>query len=228
MKKVVSSQSNCEEPNRVVPRHSGKQRWLRSESAPGVLSIQVLTMSFISPQPRDFGHRNILNNKIPWGVKYQRQRTLCQFPSKHACIIGDSYFERLSGPSLLPLFQTHLKNYLNLGIGGDKAEHIYWRVKNGCLPVNLENIILSSGSNNVSDTTSSKDANTITNTILETVRFIKSKFPNANLILLGIFPRNSIAKCERIQYINDLLQFKLPTYVIFINPPKNFTMILVA
>ena len=136
------------------------------------------------------------------------------------CIIGASYVERLSRPFHIHLFQRYLKGWLNLGIGGDKAEHIRWRVENGCIPYSLQRVIICSGSNNTSNNTNSKTASMIAGTVLETVSYINSKFPNARIAVLGILPRENCLKSNAIRLINNVIKFRLPSTVDYIPPPS--------
>jgi lysophospholipase L1-like esterase len=78
------------------------------------------------------------------------------------------------------------RNAVNLGIGGDRTQHVLWRLENG----NLENInpklaVLMIGTNNSGTNTSQQIAEGIT-AIVEKLR---AKRPNTKILILGIFPR---------------------------------------
>ena len=78
----------------------------------------------IEPSPRNFHHYNYSNPLVSWGEKYELQCQLSNNPKQTNFLIGDSHIERLSSlPALSSLFQSHLNNWLNLGIGGDRVEN---------------------------------------------------------------------------------------------------------
>ena len=125
-------------------------------------------MTYYEAQPRSFNHVNKSNPQLTWGSKYELHclQSLENVPLN--CMIGDSHIERLSRPLLLPLSQAMLRGWRNYAIGGDKAEKVLWRVKNGGFAANPQKVIVMSGSNNL-DTGNSKNISMTVNTIIETV-----------------------------------------------------------
>jgi lysophospholipase L1-like esterase len=74
----------------------------------------------------------------------------------------------------------------NFGLGGDKTEHVLWRLQNG----NLEGIkprvvVLLIGTNNVGRISSEDLAGGITAIVQE----INTRLPEAKVLLMGLFPR---------------------------------------
>ena len=74
----------------------------------------------------------------------------------------------------------------NFGLGGDKTEHVLWRLQNG----NLEGIapkvvVLLIGTNNVGRITAAELAEGITANVHE----IRKRVPAAKVILMGLLPR---------------------------------------
>ena len=90
-------------------------------------------------------------------------------------LIGDSHLERLSRPALSSLFQQHLSNWHNFGIGGDRVEHVAWRLQHGACPDAPGKVLLWMGTNNIKNN-NSKELETIANTICNTVSYISNKF----------------------------------------------------
>ena len=84
-------------------------------------------------------------------------------------------------------------NAANFGWGGDTAQNILWRLQNGELDgVNPKAIVLMAGTNNVGnrpggDEAKVEEATAAIGAILEVMR---SKAPQATIILMGITPRN--------------------------------------
>jgi beta-glucosidase len=78
------------------------------------------------------------------------------------------------------------RNAVNLGIGGDRTQHVLWRLDNG----NIEGIkpklaVLMIGTNNSGTNTSEQIAAGIT-AIVEKLR---TKLPETKVLILGVFPR---------------------------------------
>jgi lysophospholipase L1-like esterase len=78
------------------------------------------------------------------------------------------------------------RNAVNLGIGGDRTQHVLWRLDHG----NIENIkpklaVLMIGTNNSSTNTSEQIAAGV-KAIIEKLR---TKLPETKLLVLAIFPR---------------------------------------
>ena len=80
------------------------------------------------------------------------------------------------------------RNTVNLGIGGDRTQHVIWRLDNG----NLKNItpkaaVIMIGTNN-SGSNSSKE---IAEGVEVIVKQIQAKSPKTKILLLGVFPRGT-------------------------------------
>jgi lysophospholipase L1-like esterase len=85
---------------------------------------------------------------------------------------------------------------LNLGISGDRTEHVLWRLQNG----NLEGIrpklaVLLVGSNNTNG--DDNTAEEIAAGIEANVKLLRQKLPNTKILVLGIFPRGEKASPQR-------------------------------
>ena len=80
------------------------------------------------------------------------------------------------------------RNTVNLGIGGDRTQHVIWRLDNG----NLKNItpkaaVIMIGTNN-SGSNSSRE---IADGVEVIVKQIQTKSPKTQILLLGVFPRGT-------------------------------------
>jgi len=75
---------------------------------------------------------------------------------------------------------------VNFGIGGDRTQHVLWRIENGELEgIKPQAVVLMIGTNN-SGTDSAED---IAKGITAIVETIKTKQPQAKILLLAVFPR---------------------------------------
>jgi lysophospholipase L1-like esterase len=79
---------------------------------------------------------------------------------------------------------------VNFGIGGDRTQHVLWRIQNGELEgISPKALVLMIGTNNSGTDKPEGIASGITK-IVETVR---KKCPNTKILLLAIFPRGNTA-----------------------------------
>ena len=147
----------------------------------------------------------------------------------------DVYFEgdsitRRWGATDYPQFLEHWQktffgwNAADFGWGADRIENILWRLENGELDgVNPKVIVLLAGTNNVGNRVPPEGIDAViqdvTNGLQAVVRAIRSKAPDAVIIVTGIFPRNdnmdvmpvidrinanltSVADGQKIRYLN--------------------------
>ena len=97
-------------------------------------------------------------------------------------------------------------NAANFGIGGDRTQHVLWRIANGELDgISPKVIVLMIGTNNTAD----DSAEDIAKADIKIVQTIQQKLPQAKVLFLGIFPRGVKKKAddgpdrmEKIKQIN--------------------------
>jgi beta-glucosidase len=103
--------------------------------------------------------------------------------------IGDSITQSWEGPGKQVWEKYYGKrNALNLGIGGDRTQHVLWRFDHG----NLEGqrpkaavIMIGTNNSNGEDNTVAEIADGVS-TI---VQHLRERLPDTKILLLGIFPR---------------------------------------
>lgn len=99
------------------------------------------------------------------------------------------------------------RNALNFGIGGDRTEHVLWRLMNSPLDkISPKMAVLMIGTNNLG--TKMTPEQTVEG-IQKIVSFLKEKFPKMKILLLEIFPRGEkLNDPMRIQVIrtNQILR----------------------
>lgn len=77
-------------------------------------------------------------------------------------------------------------NAANFGIGGDRTEHVLWRIANGELDgINPKVVVLMLGTNN----TGANSADEIAAADKKIVRELRAKLPGSKVLLLAVFPR---------------------------------------
>jgi|SRR5579863_2743468 len=121
--------------------------------------------------------------------------------------IGDSITQgwEVDGAEVWKL-RYESRHALNAGIGGDRTQHVLWRLDNG----NVDNIspklaVVMIGTNNFSD----DPAEDIARGIKAIVEKLGSKLPTTKVLLLGIFPRgekpDELLRAKNI-YVNAIIK----------------------
>jgi lysophospholipase L1-like esterase len=102
--------------------------------------------------------------------------------------VGDSITDAWRGKAAKPTWEKHfapLKS-ANFGIGGDRTEHVLWRLQNAELEgISPKVIVLMIGTNN----TGANSAEEIAGGIKAIVKTIQEKAPKTKVLLLAVFPR---------------------------------------
>jgi len=116
--------------------------------------------------------------------------------------IGDSITEGWEGAGKAVWQEFYGKRKcINMGVGGDRTQHVLWRIDNGQLDVIRAKIaIVMIGTNN-SNTNRAGIEDNSTADILEgvtaIVQQIRTRQPDTKIILLGIFPRGATFSPQR-------------------------------
>ena len=93
------------------------------------------------------------------------------------------------------------RNAANFGIGGDRTQHVLWRIQNGELEgIEPRVVVLMIGTNNASSATAEQIAQGVTAIVQE----LRQRLPKAKILLLGVFPRGEKpdATREKLQAVN--------------------------
>ena len=140
-------------------------------------------------------------------------------------IIGDSIVNGLW--RYQQISSSFLHQTSNLGIGGDRVEHVLWRMENLDIPTSVENAILQCGTNSLGKNSPNDIANSI---ICIALTAIKRK-PSINVIIMGILPRNERNSVNRmlIKKVNNLIcqyctKVKNEVNIFFITPSQDWIL----
>jgi lysophospholipase L1-like esterase len=104
--------------------------------------------------------------------------------------LGDSITQGWTRAS--EVWQEHFGKYqpANFGIGGDRTQHVLWRIENGELEgIHPKVVVLMIGTNNIG-----YPAEEITKGDKKIVEEIRRRLPDTRILLLGIFPRGADPK----------------------------------
>jgi len=129
--------------------------------------------------------------RAPWWLQRHDSMNSKATAKPHDILfIGDSITQGWEGPGKAIWEDNYAeKNALNLGISGDRTEHVIWRLQNGNLK-NQENAqlaIIMIGTNNTGH--SQQDPAQTAQGITKIVSIVKEKCPKAKILLLAVFPR---------------------------------------
>jgi lysophospholipase L1-like esterase len=100
----------------------------------------------------------------------------------------------------------------NFGIGGDKTEHLLWRITNGELEgFKPKVVVIMIGTNNIRDDTKDKPE-WVAGGIKKIVQTVREKLPESKILLLAVFPRadKNDPRYEMVREINkEVVKLKL-------------------
>ncbi|MEN8775167.1 MAG: sulfatase/phosphatase domain-containing protein [Akkermansiaceae bacterium] len=144
-----------------------------------------------------------------WWMKRHQSMNKTAKKQHDLLFIGDSITQGWEGAGK----ETWEKNYanrkaLNLGISGDRTEHVIWRLNNG----NLRNqkkakaAVVMIGTNNTGH--SMQDPTEVRDGVERIVSTLRARCPAAKILLLGVFPRgvkSDDAKRKNNVEINNLI-----------------------
>ena len=117
--------------------------------------------------------------------------------------LGDSITEGWSGRGKRVWDQYYADlDAANFGIGGDRTQHVLWRIDNGELDgISPKVVVLMIGTNNIG-----YPAEDILKADELIVQRIHEKLPDAKLLLLGIFPRGADPKDPSTAEMRDKIK----------------------
>jgi len=158
------------------------------------------THSAVTPAPREGG----------WMKRHEQfnQNVQAHQGDIDLIFVGDSITQGWegAGKAVWETYYGHRKA-LNLGIGGDRTQHVLWRLDHG----NLEGIspkvaVVMIGTNNSGDDRNTADE--MVDGITAVVNKLKTKLPETKILLLGIFPRGENFNDQRgkILQVNQAIQ----------------------
>jgi lysophospholipase L1-like esterase len=145
----------------------------------------------VVPQPRDGAWMEIHNSFL----------VLAKKGHIDLLFLGDSITQGWRENSVWQRFygSRHAENF---GIGGDRTQHVLWRIQNGELDgIDPKVTVLMIGTNNLSGDTPDEIAQGIKTIVAE----LRNRLPKTQVLLLGVFPRSPKPDSarEQIKTINE-------------------------
>ncbi len=153
--------------------------------------------STITPMPRDGWHME----------RHKKFNERAKQGDVDLVFIGDSITQDWegNGQAVWKKFYGNRKP-MNLGISGDRTEHVLWRLDNGNIDgINPKLVVMMIGTNNISAGNTAEDIAAGIETI---VQLLHKKLPETKILVLGIFPRDETPNQnrEKIAAINKQIK----------------------
>lgn len=147
-----------------------------------------------------------------WLKRHQGFVTMARKGNIDVLFLGDSITDAWGGEghgANAPGSQIFAKDFerlktANFGIGGDRTQHVLWRIQNGEFEgIRPKVVMLMIGTNN-SGTNSAEE---IANGVTAIVKEIPKRAPHTKILLLGIFPRGQTPNPlrDKIKQVNAII-----------------------
>ena len=154
------------------------------------LSLLALVLGFTASA---FAQENDAIQPVPrdgnWMKRHESFNARVKEGNVDLLFIGDSITQGWEGAGKAAWSEKYGKrNAVNLGIGGDRTQHVLWRLDNG----NIDGIkpklaVLMIGTNNSGQNTSEQIAEGITAIVTK----LRDKLPETKVLILAVFPRGA-------------------------------------
>ena len=175
-----------------------------------VVAVLLSVSSLVQAQPTE--HSAI--KPAPRNDKFWQDRAkllddrLKETPDTELLFIGDSITQGWEGQGAKEVWAKYYagRKAVNLGIGGDRTQHVLWRLEHAPLDgVKPKAAVVMIGTNN-----SNGDDNTpgqIAEGVAAIVKRLRERLPNTKILLLGIFPRgeNFNAQRGKVAQVNQVI-----------------------
>lgn len=148
--------------------------------------------SAIRPEPRDGGWKSMHESFL----KRTKEGPI------DLLFLGDSITAGWAGQKEVWDRYYGSRRAANFGIGGDRTQHVLWRIENGEVEGIAPKVaVLMIGTNNMSGNTPAE----IAQGIEAIVKTLRAKLPQTKVLLLGVFPRapKGDALRDRVKAVND-------------------------
>jgi lysophospholipase L1-like esterase len=158
-----------------------------------------------APEPADVAAPKMKNGEIE--PTFQKMHESFLKRGKEGKIgvlfLGDSITQGWSGSGKDVWKATYAKyDAANFGIGGDRTQHVLWRMDNGELDgISPKVVVLMIGTNNIG-----YPAAEITKADIKIISELHQKLPQTRVLVLGIFPRGNLASDSRRAKIKEVNQ----------------------
>jgi len=182
----------------------GKQDWV-------VVAALFLLISGANSAPAQEKKENSAVKPAPRDANWVKRHDGFVAEAKNGNVdvlfLGDSITDGWRNKPGQEAWKQHFEAFkpINFGIGGDRTQHVLWRLQNGELEgIDPKVAVLMIGTNNLGSNTAQEIADGITAIVKE----VNAKKPKTKILLLGIFPRSPEAthpNRAKIKEINAII-----------------------
>ena len=172
----------------------------QTNSAPGQAGLAPAAPAACTPATRD--------KPANWMSRHEKFVAQAKLGGIDILFLGDSITDywRNRGSNVWNEYYAP-RHAANFGIGGDRTQHVLWRIENGELDgIHPKVTVLMIGTNN----SKSDSAEDISKAIGMIIDDIHSKIPDTKILLLAIFPRNTPKdtpeSLETIREVNNQIE----------------------
>ncbi len=162
------------------------------------LSLFLITMA-LAVAPACFAENSavvpLASTNASWIQRHEAMNRRASQGNVDLIYVGDSIVQHFDkqGKEVWEHYYAH-RNALNLGISGDRTEHVLWRLDHGNINgITPKLAIVMIGQNNGGHNTAEEIAEGVT----AIVRRLRTKLPGTKILLLGIFQRREKPTAER-------------------------------
>jgi beta-glucosidase len=177
-------------------------------------AVEAKSHSAVTPANRDKPRHRAFNERVKQG-------------NVDLIFIGDSitHWWEKAGKEVWENYYGH-RNAVNLGIAGDRTQHVLWRLDNGNIDgISPKVAVVMIGTNNHPPRNTGEE---VADGIIAICNKLRTRLPKTNILLLGIFPReqkpcamreelakaskiaSKIADGKKIYYLNIVGKFLEP------------------
>ncbi|MBX3179490.1 MAG: GDSL family lipase [Candidatus Hydrogenedentes bacterium] len=151
----------------------------------------------VAPEPRE--------KQEGWMARHEQMNERVKQGNADLVFIGDSITHGWEGAGK-PVWDHYYadRNAVNLGIGGDRTQHVIWRLENGNIDgISPKVAVVMIGTNNHKD----NSAEEISEGVTAIVRRLRNGLPDTKVLLLAIFPRGDKPEkiVEKLNQANTLI-----------------------
>ena len=159
------------------------------------LSSFLASLGSISAQSTNTAIIPVSMDKPGWMERHESINAKARQGRIDLIYIGDSIVQRFDGAGRGTWDHYYApRNALNLGISGDRTQHVIWRLDHGNIDgISPKLTIIMIGQNNGGHNTSTEIAEGVT----KVVKRVRTKLPDSKILLLAIFQRREKPTPER-------------------------------
>jgi len=186
---------------------AGSPAWAQTSAAPAAQARTVEAADMPAIKGKDQPSNTLLKRHEAFLVDLKALNGKCG-----VLFVGDSITDGWRGKNGKEVFETNYGSMdpFNIGIGGDKTQHVLWRLDHGEVDgISPKVAVLMIGTNNLgSEKRALNTDDEIVAGVTKIVKELNEKLPKTKVLLLGIFPRANKADSPfraRIKAINAQL-----------------------